>query len=103
MADIRIELNVTDAVATVDSDSLDDQTAKIVTALDLLGQTDMMSGTHYAKTAYFPAGTYYISANIVNRALASMTLSGVTDITLRGDGPGATILKIYNSVDYGDA
>jgi hypothetical protein len=85
----RIELNVTDSTNNVSSDSVADQSTLIRDALDLLGHTIPNTGPSYAKTAYFPAGTYYISSNLLYRIQGS----DYTDVTLRGDGPGATILK----------
>jgi hypothetical protein len=93
---LRKVLNVTDSDFGVSSLSQLDQTLSIVAALGYLGKAHP-SGILYSKTAYFPSGTYYISATLLDLMLAN---NDVIDITLRGDGPSATVLKIYNFVDF---
>jgi hypothetical protein len=69
---MRIELNVTDANGQVDPDSFADQANAIEQALLLLNTS--ATGTLYSKTAYFPAGTYYISSNLLSIASKGATL-----------------------------
>jgi hypothetical protein len=93
MANAWNELNVTDPVyGLVDPTSLADQSTKIQNAFKRLGKP--ASGANFGKTIYFPAGTYFFSKQLLNLNLAPNP-DVVPNITIRGDGPGRTILKLY--------
>jgi hypothetical protein len=89
---LRFETAVTDPFFGVVPNA-GDQSDNIIAALGYLGGNKTVDYVtkYFSHTAYFPAGTYLISKQLLNVA----SIDGAA-ITIRGDGP-ATVLKfLYN-------
>lgn len=93
MPPARSEVNLTDSTlggaSALVPDSPDDQSENFRIMLGLLG-----NGTNGA-TGVLPRGTYYVKKNVLAR-----TDPNKNAITLRGDGPGATIIAMFPDVHY---
>lgn len=100
------ELNVTEiGYGNVEQNSIADQSNDIIEAFKSLGNPVGIGDPkkYFSKTIYFPAGTYYFSENLLNLVLGAGSPVVTEGITIRGDGPGRTILKLMsNAFDLAD-
>lgn len=93
------ELNATEPdFGDVNQNSTDDQGFEIQEAFKRVGKSVTIDGEtrYFSKTIYFPAGTYLFSEQLLDLNL-DPNPDVVPNITIRGDGPGRTILKLYSN------
>ena len=102
MSNLWRELNVTEPTfGEVDPDSSADQSDAIKETFERVGREvtigdDPPITRRFSKTIYFPAGTYLFSEQLLDLVVDDSD-PVVPNITIRGDGPGRTILKLMSN------